>query len=184
MPNKHIPNLTQPLIKVNGHGSTHVRVWDYRTKARPSYSTAATHIPRSCMSRLDMYEWVSNQVTISDLFYDSAFLTSVSLWLLEDVLLTVDFWDNEDTWDTRHCRLLIWPGPDSGAGLGRQPSHGSWRGRFERRVSDRFHIPDDIFTRKTGSDSGWGFCVRWLCHINISVARPRPDPVLVSETHR
>ena len=110
--------LLNPLIKVNGHGSTHVRVWDYRTKARPSYSTAATHIPRSCMSRLDMYEWVSNQVTISDLFYDSAFLTSVSLWLLEDVLLTVDFWDNEDTWDTRHCRLLIWPGPDSGAGAG------------------------------------------------------------------
>ena len=78
----------------------------------------------TCMSRLDMSEWVSKQVTFSDLFYDSAFLTnSVSLWLMEDDLLAVYCWANQDTWDTTHCRLvvnqlLIWPGPDSGASAG------------------------------------------------------------------
>ena len=78
----------------------------------------------TCMSRLDMSEWVSKQVTFSDLFYDSAFLTNgVSPWLPKDVLLAVDCWANQDTWDKRYCRLvvnqlLIWPGPDSGASAG------------------------------------------------------------------
>ena len=51
-----------------------------------------------------------------------------------------------------------------------------WTPRFWQFSYSRWHIYKENWL----SDPGWGFCVRWLCHINISVARPRPVPPVIS----